>query len=64
MIDKVLTICAECKKIRINNESNLWLDREADKKLYDRFIEKYNGKLSHGYCPDCGGEELKKLDGI
>jgi len=48
-LDKVLGICCVCRKIRINNE---WLKEQDNPELYGRFIKKYEGRLSHGYCPE------------
>ena len=42
---RIITICAECKKIRDN--SGYWKQMES-------YIENHSeAKLSHGICPDC-----------
>ena len=62
MEDKVLGICSYCKSIRINDESNIWLSKDTNSNLYDKFIERYTGKLSHSYCPECSKRVMKQLD--
>lgn len=52
-IEEVLAVCAKCKKIRINDDDNLWLDKAQNKSLYYQLIDRYKGRLSHGFCPTC-----------
>jgi len=61
-LDKVLGICSVCKSIRISDESKIWLKEEDNPELYNRFIKKYEGKLSHTYCPKHFEEAMKNLD--
>ncbi len=53
---KILTMCCVCKKIKINDEFDLWLKREDNSVLYNRFINKFGERVSDGYCP----EDLEK----
>jgi len=59
---KVLGICSVCKSIRISDEPRVWLKKETDPKLYERYLKKFEGKLSHGYCPEHLEEERKKYE--
>jgi len=56
--DKILTICMDCKKIKLNDNS--WISEQIAPKLYNKAKAEY--RLSHGYCPTCGEEELKKIE--
>ena len=53
MDKELLTMCCVCKKIKIGDEDSLvWLSREDNPVLYDKFIDRFGeGKISHGYCP-------------
>jgi hypothetical protein len=56
----ILPICAKCKKIRVQGELP-----ESPQSWED--IENYIAKrtdvdFSHGYCPGCYGEEIKKIN--
>ena len=51
--DKLLGICSYCSAIRVSNEGEAWLSRDAEPDLYDRFMQLPNLKLTHGICPDC-----------
>lgn len=63
VLDKaVLAICSECKKIRIDNENDIWLAEQGNERLYGRYMEKYSEILSHTYCHDCYDEALKELE--
>ena len=53
-INKMLPICANCKKIR-NNEGN-WSQIE------DFLLDHSEIKFSHGYCPECGKKALSEID--
>lgn len=59
IIEKVLPYCMICKKIKI--AEGMWLGEEADKKLYNQFKEKFEGRLSHSYCPKCGEIKLSNF---
>ena len=50
----LLPICMECKKVKDN--SGYWHQVEA----YVR--DHSDAKFSHGYCPDCAGKAIRKLD--
>ena len=47
----VKTICCVCHKTK---DLNGWIDQ---------FISQYK-KLSHGYCPECYEETIKKIEGL
>lgn len=52
--DEKLAVCANCKKIRNDNE--LWEGA-------DQFLRKYlNLMVSHGLCPECAQTLYSKLD--
>ena len=55
---EVLGICSHCRNIRINDKNDLWLSSDADPKLYQRFLDRYEGRLSHGICPSCMNEHF------
>jgi len=59
----VLIICSVCEKIKIR-ETDSWISKVDNLKLYDRFREKYKNRLSHGYCPLCYEKAIKELDEI
>ncbi|MCK5739167.1 hypothetical protein KAH55_08295, partial [bacterium] len=50
---QVLPICVKCKKIR--NDSEYWDHLE---KFFKEWLDL---DFSHGLCPDCYEEELKKI---
>lgn len=47
---ELLTQCAWCNAIKI---SGLWLRKEDNPRLYQRYIEVYKGKITHEQCPEC-----------
>lgn len=49
--ESMITICAVCKRIRLDNEEWIILNDEIDELLH--------GHISHGVCPDC----IRKLYG-
>ncbi len=59
--NKVLFMCLKCRKIEIDKKNNFWLAREVDPKLYDRYIQKFEKDISHGYCPEHGKEIQENL---
>ncbi len=62
MIEKeILAICSICKKIRVDDEANLWLRRKDNPVLYDRLMDMFRGRLSHSYCPEDYQEIMKNL---
>ncbi|MBU0675429.1 MAG: response regulator [Proteobacteria bacterium] len=61
LYENILPVCVSCKKIRNDGQgqepgSGDWL--EADEYLN----KKTRVKVSHGLCPDCFNETMKKLD--
>lgn len=54
----VLTVCAICNSVKLPNMDDSWLDNgdPDQRKICDRFIDKYRGRISHTfpciYCPD------------
>lgn len=60
--DKISPICMNCKAIRIDDESSVWLKREDNPQLYDSIIKTSRG-LSHGICPE-DEERLMKEEGL
>lgn len=52
VLEAVLPICAQCKKIR--NERGEWQRLEA------YMGEHANTQFSHGYCPDCARKALEE----
>ena len=57
--EEVLMICSWCKRIR--TESEIWLDAEEAIEKMELFHKKQLPKLSHGICPDCYGQLIKKI---
>ena len=58
----ILTRCCVCKSIKVDG---VWMRKETNPKLYDRFIEKYSqeGKgISDGYCPEDFQKALKEIE--
>jgi len=45
---EILSICMDCRAIMINEEWKLPQDA-----LYQEFIDLYEGRLSHTWCPEC-----------
>lgn len=56
----ILPICAHCKKIRIEGGDSR--DRKAWKSIENYISEKTDVGFSHGYCPECFEEEMRKLE--
>lgn len=53
VLEGILPICMECKKIR---------DLEGNWQRLERYIsDRSEARFSHGYCPDCGQAVLNKL---
>jgi len=66
--EKLLRICIDCKAIEINEI--YWLREKSFTDLYESFMERYKGKLSHSHCSRHArryeremNRELKKLKG-
>ena len=58
----ILIRCCVCKAIKI---SGIWMKKENDPKLYQRFIEKYTqeGKgISDTYCPEDYQKFIEEID--
>jgi hypothetical protein len=64
VLEEVLGICATCKKIRISRDPEMWLSEEMNPNLYNRYIKMYEGKLSHGLCPEDAEKLVADLDKI
>lgn len=60
---EVLAFCDYCESIRVGNDSDLWLKKEVNQDLYQIYMEKYEGKLSHTFCPDCKDTAYRKAYG-
>jgi small-conductance mechanosensitive channel len=60
-IQGILPICTKCKKIRATDANPQ--DPTTWKKIEVYISEKVAVDFSHGYCPTCFEEEMKKLDG-
>lgn len=56
----ILPICANCKKIRV--EGGNPKDHRAWRSIENYISEKTDVGFSHGYCPQCFEEEMKKLE--
>jgi hypothetical protein len=56
----ILPICAKCKKIRVQGglpgSPQSWEDVE------NYIAKRTDVNFSHGYCPGCYGEEIKKIE--
>lgn len=53
IIRGMITICSQCRKIRLKEES--WADA-------DQYISDYSlADLSHGLCPDCSSKAMKEI---
>ncbi len=63
-IDEYLSICPwkDCGKIKVSQDSDMWLSREMDSNLYNDYMKKYEGKLSHVFCPEHREEFSRKYD--
>ena len=57
--EEILMICSWCKRIRTDNE--VWLDAEEAIEEMELFHRRLLPKLSHGICPDCYGQLIKKI---
>lgn len=61
-IQGILPICAKCKKIRVADgdpkDPNMW------KRIEAYISERVDVAFSHGYCPKCFDEEMKKIDSL
>ena len=59
-IQGILPICAKCKKIRVGDgdpkDPKMW------KRIEAYISERVDVAFSHGYCPECFDEEMKKID--
>jgi len=53
ILEGILPICMDCRKIR--DQSNQW------KNIETYIAEHSEAKFSHGYCPDCGTQNLKRI---
>ncbi len=60
--EKILGMCCVCKKIKIDDESDLWLGREDNPVLYDRFLDRFKERISHGYCPEDFKKAMKDVE--
>lgn len=56
----ILPICANCKKIRIEGGNSK--DHNAWKSIEHYISEKTDVGFSHGYCPECFEEEMRRLE--
>ena len=63
---KLLGICSYCKNIRIRGDSEdpdaIWISKSQDPRLYQRFIEIYPNRLTHGTCPSCVNKHYLEYD--
>lgn len=57
---EVLVICSVCKKIRINDRTDLWLKKEDDPRLYNELYNQFRSRISHSFCPEDGDKRLKE----
>jgi len=57
----ILPICACCKKIRVDGGDPK--DQAAWKSVENYISEKTHVGFSHGLCPECFENELKKIEG-
>ena len=55
----ILPICCKCKKIRTVGAN--YKDPMAWKRIEDFLSEKTNVGFTHGYCPECGEEEIRNV---
>lgn len=56
----VLPICAKCKKVKSADGNPE--DQTAWRGIEDYISRKTDMAFSHGYCPKCYDEEMKKID--
>ncbi|MCI5132574.1 MAG: hypothetical protein D3904_13940 [Candidatus Electrothrix sp. EH2] len=56
---EILMICSWCKRIRVEEEQ--WLDTEEAVEKMELFHSARLPKLSHGICPDCYRQLIKKI---
>ncbi len=57
-IEKILTRCAYCKSILIDDKDR-WLSEKEDPELYELSLNLYKN-ISDGCCPTCESEVSKK----
>ncbi|MGD2029634.1 MAG: hypothetical protein PVG86_06810 [Desulfobacterales bacterium] len=57
----ILPICFKCKKIRIDGGNPK--DPRAWKRIENFISKRADVEFSHGVCPECFEEELKKIEG-
>lgn len=56
LLQDIIPICAYCKKVRDDND--YW------ERVETYINERTGSKFSHGVCPDCFEEELRKVEGV
>lgn len=49
----LLAICSDCRKIRVDDDEYVWISKEDNQELYNKYIKVYEGNLTHSYCPPC-----------
>jgi len=49
----LLAVCSNCRKIRVDDDEDVYLSKEDNQELYDKYIKVYEGNLTYGYCPPC-----------
>jgi len=59
-LEEVLSFCMICKKIKISGDPEVWVSEEDNKEMYQDFMREYEGRLSHGYCPECYLQVMKE----
>ncbi len=61
-LEELLGMCCVCGKIRIDNEKNKWISETENPFLYNSLIKKYEGKITHGYCPEDYAKVMKEIN--
>ena len=51
-----------CEKIRIDDKGNRWLKREDNPVLYNRFVDRFKERISHGYCPEDYEKAIEEVE--
>ena len=55
-------MCCVCKKIRMNDEKDLWMRREDNPVLYDESVNRFGGRVSDTYCPEDYERVMKEIE--
>ncbi len=60
--NEFLVECSVCKKIKLDDEKEIWISRNENPILYDSLQDTYKENISHGYCPKDSEQFNKEID--